>query len=231
MVVTVVSLGLAAAISVAAVWLAALGVRERQRLRPERERPRLRLGRLALRAVGPLGGELARVRAARVVHPLAGGLGFHGLSCLFGPVHRNALPLLSALALARSGARGGGQHLHAWIRAAVARAPRRRLVIVLTASLACRPRARAPLLGAEPVTSRGLALRRCRPEPGTDERKESDETSHLWPLRAAAFALVLADAAFAHAIVSPPVAKAKVLQQFTLSVPTEEEGATTTRSS
>jgi uncharacterized protein YcnI len=45
---------------------------------------------------------------------------------------------------------------------------------------------------------------------------------------AAAFALVLADAAFAHAIVSPPVAKAKVAQQFTLSVPTEEEGATTT---
>jgi uncharacterized protein YcnI len=45
---------------------------------------------------------------------------------------------------------------------------------------------------------------------------------------AAALALVLADAASAHAIMSPPVAKAKVLQQFTLSVPTEEEGATTT---
>ena len=45
---------------------------------------------------------------------------------------------------------------------------------------------------------------------------------------AATGALALAPAAFAHAIVSPPVAKAKVLQQFTLSVPTEEEGATTT---
>jgi len=45
---------------------------------------------------------------------------------------------------------------------------------------------------------------------------------------AAAAALVLAGAASAHAIVSPPVAKAKILQQFTLSVPTEEEGATTT---
>jgi uncharacterized protein YcnI len=45
---------------------------------------------------------------------------------------------------------------------------------------------------------------------------------------AAALALVLADAAFAHAIVSPPIAKPKVAQQFTLSVPTEEEGATTT---
>jgi uncharacterized protein YcnI len=45
---------------------------------------------------------------------------------------------------------------------------------------------------------------------------------------AAGTTLALAGNAFAHAIVSPPVAKSKVLQQFTLSVPTEEEGATTT---
>src|SRR5881396_1522054 len=46
---------------------------------------------------------------------------------------------------------------------------------------------------------------------------------------AATGALALAPAAFGHAIVSPPVAKAKVLQQFTLAVPTEKEGATTTK--
>lgn len=46
---------------------------------------------------------------------------------------------------------------------------------------------------------------------------------------AAAFALVVAAAASAHAIVSPAVAKAKALQQFTLSVPTEKEGLTTTK--
>jgi uncharacterized protein YcnI len=45
---------------------------------------------------------------------------------------------------------------------------------------------------------------------------------------AATGALALAPAALGHAIMSPPVAKAKVAQQFTLSVPTEEEGATTT---
>jgi uncharacterized protein YcnI len=45
---------------------------------------------------------------------------------------------------------------------------------------------------------------------------------------AAVVSLVLASPAFAHAIMSPPVAQAKVDQQFTLSVPTEEEGATTT---
>src|SRR5919197_2472876 len=41
-------------------------------------------------------------------------------------------------------------------------------------------------------------------------------------------ALAFVPAAFGHAALSPPVAKSKVLQQFTLSVPTEEEGATTT---
>lgn len=44
---------------------------------------------------------------------------------------------------------------------------------------------------------------------------------------AALIMLVFADAAFAHAVVSPPVAKAKVLQVYTLSVPTEEDATTT----
>ena len=42
-------------------------------------------------------------------------------------------------------------------------------------------------------------------------------------------ALVVVASASAHAIVSPAVAKAKALQQFTLSVPTEEEGQTTSK--
>jgi uncharacterized protein YcnI len=44
-----------------------------------------------------------------------------------------------------------------------------------------------------------------------------------------AAALVWSAGAWAHAVVSPPVAKADVLQQFTLSVPTEKEGVTTTK--
>lgn len=44
----------------------------------------------------------------------------------------------------------------------------------------------------------------------------------------AAGALVAADAAFAHAELTPPVALAKSGQLFTLAVPTEEENATTT---
>jgi uncharacterized protein YcnI len=44
-----------------------------------------------------------------------------------------------------------------------------------------------------------------------------------------AMALVAATVASAHAIMSPAVAKANALQQFTLSVPTEESGQATTK--
>jgi uncharacterized protein YcnI len=53
--------------------------------------------------------------------------------------------------------------------------------------------------------------------------------SRTWvPAGAVLVALIVASAASAHAIVSPPVAVDKTLQQFTLSVPTEKSGATTT---
>jgi len=41
--------------------------------------------------------------------------------------------------------------------------------------------------------------------------------------------LAVAPAAFGHASISPAVAKSKTLQYFTLAVPTEKEGATTTK--
>jgi uncharacterized protein YcnI len=44
----------------------------------------------------------------------------------------------------------------------------------------------------------------------------------------AVLALVLSGSAFAHAGISPGVVKAKTSQEFTLTVPTEEEGTTTT---
>jgi uncharacterized protein YcnI len=50
----------------------------------------------------------------------------------------------------------------------------------------------------------------------------------LVPVLAAAAALTVPTTAWAHATVSPPVALKGTAQQFTLSVPTEEEGQTTT---
>jgi hypothetical protein len=138
-VVTLVSLALAAAVSTTAVWLAAVGVRERQRLRPERELPRIRLQRLVLRAAAlTIASSLAFTLVESYVHWRAG-LGFHGLSCLFGPVHRNALPVLSALSLVVAAVAEAVQHLQAWARAAVRALLARRFALLEA------PQARPPL--------------------------------------------------------------------------------------
>jgi hypothetical protein len=135
-VVTLVSLLLAAAVSVAAVWLAVVGVRERQRLRPERELPRVRLRRIAGRAVAlSITSALGFALVESYIHWRAG-LGFHGLSCLFGPVHRNALPLVIALSILSAALAEAVQHLHAWARAAVRELLRPRVFVAAPARLA-----------------------------------------------------------------------------------------------
>jgi hypothetical protein len=126
-IVTLVSLGLTMLGSVLVVWLAAVGVRERSRLSPERVAPRLRLRRLGLRAVGLyLVSSVAFATFESYLHWRAG-IGFHGLSCLVGPVHRNAIPLLAALALAAAAIAEAVEHVLAWMRAVVRELRRRRL--------------------------------------------------------------------------------------------------------
>ena len=141
-------------VSVAVVWLAALGVRERARLAPERVAPSLRLRRLGVRAVGLyLASCFAFAMFESYLHWRAG-IGFHGLSCLVGPVHRNAIPLLAALALAAAALAEAAEHLLAWTRAVVRELRRRRLApqrfVVFAAASTL-----APLLVAVPSRSRG----------------------------------------------------------------------------
>jgi hypothetical protein len=146
-VVTFVSVGLAALASVLLLWLVALGVRERARLRPERVAPRLRVRRLGLRAIALYAaGSFAFAMLESYLHWRAG-IGFHGLSCLVGPVHRNAIPLLAALSLAAAALAEAGEHLLAWIRAAIRELLARRLTAIRLATRT------APL--------RGLAAARC----------------------------------------------------------------------
>jgi hypothetical protein len=128
-VVTLVSLGLAALGSTLVVWLAAIGVRERQRLHPERVPPTLRLRRVGLRAVLLYAASsLAFAFFESYLHWRAG-LGFHGLSCLVGPVHRNALPILVALALLAAALAEALQHLRAWARATACELLRPRIAL------------------------------------------------------------------------------------------------------
>jgi hypothetical protein len=127
--VALVSLGVAATVSILVVWLASLGVHERARLRPERVAPSLRLRRLALRAVALyVSSALAFAYFESYLHWRAG-LGWHGLFCLVGPVHRNAIPILAALALLAAALAEAAGHVLAWMRAVARELCRRRLIL------------------------------------------------------------------------------------------------------
>jgi len=128
--VSLVSIVLAAAISVTVLWLATVGVRERQRLRPDRVPPRLRFRRLALNAVGLYAASAFSFAMFESYLHWRAGLGFHGLSCLAGPVHRNAIPLLAALALVAAALAEAVLHLIAWMRAAARELLRPRLFLL-----------------------------------------------------------------------------------------------------
>jgi hypothetical protein len=137
-------------------------VRERQRLRPDRVAPKLRLRRLTLNAIGLYAaGALSFATFESYLHWRAG-LGFHGLSCLVGPVHRNVIPLLAALALAAAALIEAAAHLLGWMRAVVRELRRVRLapmsppaappwaVALVSRSALRRPRSRAPPVPAWP---------------------------------------------------------------------------------
>ena len=158
--VSLVTLALAAAISVTVLWLAALGVRERQRLRPDRVPPRLRVRRLALNALGLYAASALGFAMFESYLHWRAGLGFHGLSCLVGPVHRNAIPLLAGLALVAAALAEAVLHLIGWMRAAARELLRPRLFLLPT-----RPAADAPLVSLSSARVPQRARSRAPPLP------------------------------------------------------------------
>jgi len=136
-VITVVAILLALAFSATVVWLATLGVHERRLLetRPVVAVPRLRLGLLAARALALwLVAMPAFAYLESTIH-WREGLGWHGLHCLTGPVHRNAIPILGALSLATAALAAALEHVFAWMRRTLASigGPRRIAGIVVLA--------------------------------------------------------------------------------------------------
>ena len=108
----------AAVLAAAVLWLAAVAVRERLELEPRElvTRPRLSPLRLALRAVLLFAlTSLAFAYLESYLHWRAG-LGWHGLHCLLGPVHRDAVPVLAGLSLLAVAVHGAVEHLLAWAR-------------------------------------------------------------------------------------------------------------------
>ena len=116
---TLVALALGGLLAVAICWLAAFGVRERallERRALELPPPRFRLARAFILAVG-----------LSVVTSIAGGLfeaylhwraglGWHGVHCVFGPVHRDLLPIATALSFVAAALVAAAEHVAAWMR-------------------------------------------------------------------------------------------------------------------
>ena len=98
-VVAVITSVLAIGLSAAIVSLAALGVRERHLLetKPVIGPPRLRLGLVVTRALALWLVTMPAFAYLESTIHWREGLGWHGLHCLVGPVHRNAIPILGAL--------------------------------------------------------------------------------------------------------------------------------------
>jgi hypothetical protein len=121
--ITIVSLALGLAIATAAVWLATLGVRERRLLetRPLIALPRLRIDLLAGRALALWLLTMPVFALVESYIHWRQGLGWHGLHCLTGPVHRNAIPVLGALSVVAAALAAAVEHVLGWIRRTIAR--------------------------------------------------------------------------------------------------------------
>jgi hypothetical protein len=137
--IAIVSVSLALAVSVAVVWLAALGVRERRLLetRPVIADSRLRLGLVPARALALWLVTMPIFALLESYIHWRQGLGWHGLHCLTGPVHRDAIPVLGALSLVAAALATALQHVFAWMRRTLA-------------SLAGRPRGAGLVLVVQP---------------------------------------------------------------------------------
>jgi len=157
-VIAVVAVLLAVAFSVVIVWLAALGVRERRLLetRPVIGEQRLRLGLLVARAFALWLITMPAFAYLESTIHWREGLGWHGLHCLVGPVHRNAIPILGALSLVAAALAAALEHVFAWMRRTLARiaAPRRIAGIVSVARPAA-SESRPPLAFATALGARG----------------------------------------------------------------------------
>jgi hypothetical protein len=137
------STAIAAAVSVAVVGLAALGVRERLALAPELVvAPTLRPLRMAVRFAAVFVVTSAIFALLESYLHWRAGLGWHGLHCLVGPVHRDAIPLLAALSAVAVAIGTAIEHVFAWIRRTISRLRGRR-VPSRPAPRAAIPRARA----------------------------------------------------------------------------------------
>lgn len=114
-VIAMVALALAASAAIVVCWLAALAVRERALL-VNRAAPQFRVGRmLGLALVLALVTTIAGGFLEAYIHWRAG-LGWHGVDCIAGPVHRNLIPIDGAFSLVAAALLAAAEHVGRWMR-------------------------------------------------------------------------------------------------------------------
>jgi hypothetical protein len=144
-VLTLVALALGGSFAVGICWLAAFGVRERALLErrvlaqsPPRFDPvRTVVLAVALSAFTSIAGGLFEA----YLHWRAG-LGWHGIECVFGPVHRDLLPIATALSFVAAALFVAAEHVVAWMRrtfSLLRRLPTRSLRVVVFLELIVGP--------------------------------------------------------------------------------------------
>jgi hypothetical protein len=118
-VLTLVALALGGSVAIAICWLAAFGVRERALLErrvlavpPPRFRPARTFAlALGLSVVTSVAGGLLEA----YLHWRAG-LGWHGVQCVFGPVHRDLVPIATSLSFVAAALLAAAEHVTGWMR-------------------------------------------------------------------------------------------------------------------
>ena len=152
-VVATVAIAAAAVLAVSILWLASIAVKERLALSPA---PVLNPPRISVRRLLAHGLLLAVASSTAFallesyLHWRAG-LGWHGVRCLAGPVHRDVLPFLGSLSLVASGVGAALEHLLAWMRRTLA------ALLARPAGAHGRPPAASRALGSVALRSRLLA--------------------------------------------------------------------------
>jgi hypothetical protein len=118
--VALVALGILSVLAVAVCWLVAVAVRERALVKG-REAQRFAVARTCALAAGlTLAACFAGGMLEAYLHWRAG-LGWHGLHCLVGPVHRDLIPFEAGLSFLAAAIIAAGRHVTAWMRQTFAR--------------------------------------------------------------------------------------------------------------
>ena len=150
---TVAILG-AAVLAASVLWLVAIAVQERLAVSPAPvvDPPRISVRRLLAHGLLlALASSTAFALLESYIHWRAG-LGWHGVHCLTGPVHRDVLPFLGSLSLVAAALAAALEHLLAWMRRTLA------ALLAAPAQAHGRPPGARPTHGCGALRPRLLAL-------------------------------------------------------------------------